>query len=968
MFMQYPCGSAKAQSGYGLVLLIVFLVSTVLIGASLQMVVGPVGLAYLGSSSQDNLSAQELAAIGMETVLADIQTRLNTNQTVDTSYTYSSTSVTMPQDPASLGGSSSTVGSYSATMTAARGDTYLVKVTAVVGQATASVSRLIHMNRNNGTFVLDSVSGAVAAYSVRKLRTAYSGSAIRVRRASDNTEQDIGFDAAGNLDIDALKTFVSDSPPVTSVSGASIAYGLRKLRDAYTGSAIRVRRSSDNTEQDIGFTSTGDLDMNALLDFVGTGSGYVKSWYDQSGNSYDATQSTSANQPRIVNAGVPKLMNGRPAMEFTGGYLTASTSGLPSGSSARTMNAVYQLNDTTNLRSVYEWGSNANGQLSGIFHYATLVTNKNMGYHGYGSGYDIDSIFTNDLLAHATTIIVNSPKVYTFRDSQAGNIGYPTALSTTASTTLYIGTCVGASSSYNTLGQISEMMIYSSALSNSNRQIIERNQMRYYQIPMQWQGSSGYYAPNSVVTGASAAFSLRRLGSYSGNLILVRRSSDNAESNIGYDAWGNLDVPQLLYFVGNSSGYVKTMYDQSGNGYDATQTTTSNQPMIVNSGALVTVGGMPAMKYDGGDSLRFTRPVSDDFTIFCTFSTIWGIGATGGNWYSHAGLVDMEVAGGTSDFGTSVDSNGTIYSGVGGSPDLSTTVASPGYNDGKMHQFYMQRVKATGAFTLSVDNTSSSATSTNTTSLTGAAQVAIGGLQPGWNNFSGYINEVLIYPSATAYTKYLSANQMGYWNVNNSQAGDLYVKTWYDQSGNGNDLTLSNSIGQPVFNLSYINNINKEPILSFNGGQALYSATGMVTNSDYSKSVVYSYSNSTGTNNILSSYSGHALFMSASNYPRLYHGSIFVTSGTAQTTNTLYSVLGNYVESTKGGTIYQTNSSSGTGTASSSNTDASILLGSYGNSSFLIGSMSEAIIFNKVLSTSERTLLYNDQQSYFGAQ
>jgi hypothetical protein len=49
---------------------------------------------------------------------------------------------------------------------------------------------------------------------------------------------------------------------------AAVAYSLRKLRTAYSGSAIRVRRSSDNAEQDINFVA-GDLDTQSLLDFVG---------------------------------------------------------------------------------------------------------------------------------------------------------------------------------------------------------------------------------------------------------------------------------------------------------------------------------------------------------------------------------------------------------------------------------------------------------------------------------------------------------------------------------------------------------------------------------------------------------------------------------------------------------------------------------------------------------------------------
>ena len=50
---------------------------------------------------------------------------------------------------------------------------------------------------------------------------------------------------------------------------AAAAYSLRKLRAAYSGSAVRVRRSSDSTEQDIGFTTQGELDTASLLSFVG---------------------------------------------------------------------------------------------------------------------------------------------------------------------------------------------------------------------------------------------------------------------------------------------------------------------------------------------------------------------------------------------------------------------------------------------------------------------------------------------------------------------------------------------------------------------------------------------------------------------------------------------------------------------------------------------------------------------------
>lgn len=99
---------------------------------------------------------------------------------------------------------------------------------------------------------------------------------------------------------------------------AGAAYSLRKLRSAYTGSAIRVRRSSDNTEQDIGFDVNGNLDTTALTTFCDAGDGFVTTWYDQSGNARNATQTTQANQPRIVSSGVVVLTNTKPSLSFNG--------------------------------------------------------------------------------------------------------------------------------------------------------------------------------------------------------------------------------------------------------------------------------------------------------------------------------------------------------------------------------------------------------------------------------------------------------------------------------------------------------------------------------------------------------------------------------------------------------------------------------------------------------------------------
>lgn len=98
--------------------------------------------------------------------------------------------------------------------------------------------------------------------------------------------------------------------------GARVAFSMRKLRAEYGGACLRVRRSSDNTEQDIGFNSSGWLDTAAMLSFVGAGSGFVVTWYDQSGSGGNASQASTSNQPRIVNTGTLETDGGLPCINF----------------------------------------------------------------------------------------------------------------------------------------------------------------------------------------------------------------------------------------------------------------------------------------------------------------------------------------------------------------------------------------------------------------------------------------------------------------------------------------------------------------------------------------------------------------------------------------------------------------------------------------------------------------------------
>jgi len=100
--------------------------------------------------------------------------------------------------------------------------------------------------------------------------------------------------------------------------GAAAAYSLRKLKTSYSGSAIRVRRSSDNAEQNIGFTIGDSLDTTSLTSFCSGTNGFVTTWYDQSGNNRNVVNTAAVGQPQIVSTGAVLLENTKPTMRFDG--------------------------------------------------------------------------------------------------------------------------------------------------------------------------------------------------------------------------------------------------------------------------------------------------------------------------------------------------------------------------------------------------------------------------------------------------------------------------------------------------------------------------------------------------------------------------------------------------------------------------------------------------------------------------
>lgn len=113
---------------------------------------------------------------------------------------------------------------------------------------------------------------------------------------------------------------------------------------------------------------------------------------------------------------------------------------------------------------------------------------------------------------------------------------------------------------------------------------------------------------------AHAAYSVRLLSnSYSGALVRVRRSSDSAEKDFYPDGSDELSMSSedgagtsLSTWISTDSGYITDWYDQSGNGYDVSNTNAASQFRLVNAGTLDTKGGKAKLYSSGAKYLTRT--------------------------------------------------------------------------------------------------------------------------------------------------------------------------------------------------------------------------------------------------------------------------------------------------------------------------------------------------------------------------
>ena len=262
---------------------------------------------------------------------------------------------------------------------------------------------------------------------------------------------------------------------------AVAAYSLRKLRTDYEGPAIQVRVDIPGTDPyDIGFDSNGDLDTAALLSFVGVGNdGFVSKWYDQSISGIDFTQINAANQPKIVDSGALITTNLKPSIKFNGTSDFMDTSVIASTvlDSNSLASVVFESQSTSDIQGVfYEQDILLGDRRIGIYsdtgvneYHSIYRADASPLFNSFGSSQPTNTqrLLTlnrssNDVYAYAEGALIDSVNSsQTFVNSTNLELGWQQAGS------LYFG------------GNIQEAILFSSSL---NRTGIETNINNYYTI------------------------------------------------------------------------------------------------------------------------------------------------------------------------------------------------------------------------------------------------------------------------------------------------------------------------------------------------------------------------------------------------------------------------------------------------------------------------------------------------------
>ena len=529
-----------------------------------------------------------------------------------------------------------------------------------------AIGRQPRLNRV-GQSLLNIASGASAAYSLRSL-TGDEPKAVRIRRDGDNEERDFTTAEIGNEAADWTNGKQETTLPA-DVATSAAAYSLRKVKSDYTGHAVRIRRTSDDIDADVAFDTNDTVGNDSIVTEVLSGNQSTLSQFLTLNNinKLDLRPATSGLDGNISNettTGFDISVNNEGSNGFKNVLLPSDTTAgtyvvtfdvvLNSGSLTgvsfrssspedftdlvvgsnsititpnegsnvyfRTSSSAVANVSITNITLTQTFSSAAVAiwyDQSGSSKNATQISDDNQPLIAAGgslltAGITFDG--TDDFLATGQSVITQS---------SAGSFSY-FGVSTIA--TDEGGYLLGSAGNGSNVGSSIYAQNDSKFSLSSGFNLLRDNITR----------SSGENLLSACYTGGRANLRVNGGGTS------VTESTYSFNANTNFTIGNREDGPLAVTFLAGSikeiiaydsdqtnnrfkiessinnhytiytaaqNGFVNTWYDQSGNGFNAVADADANEPKIVNSGSLLIDG----LKFSLGNNLKLSGTGLDIF-------------------------------------------------------------------------------------------------------------------------------------------------------------------------------------------------------------------------------------------------------------------------------------------------------------------------------------------------------------------
>lgn len=258
---------------------------------------------------------------------------------------------------------------------------------------------------------------------------------------------------ASTLSTTTVNDYLFDKAGAPASSTWKGLYSMKRLTGLYTGPCFRIRRSSDNTIADFYADSLGNLTLNTgttISAWLSTATGYIVTWYDQSGLGNHATQNNTGSQPSYNTT---NILFPNPA------YLSMPNATVPTGTSAFTLAARHGAINNVDGGIIGSGTYGAGNSVNALRRWGTSYLNywwgNDLGFGTYAANNRVAVTYSSGL-----------------RTGYVNNVSQ----STLSSSALNIGSgnnTIGVTNSGEYLtGQLIDVFIFNSALTVSQLDVI----------------------------------------------------------------------------------------------------------------------------------------------------------------------------------------------------------------------------------------------------------------------------------------------------------------------------------------------------------------------------------------------------------------------------------------------------------------------------------------------------------------